>query len=499
MAAGMEVQIAIRAHNLPYTWPDDVLAELKNFSKEVSKEDEKGRQLLHDIPFVTIDGEDARDFDDAVYCKRLGNGNGWQLYVAIADVSHYVKENTALDREALSRGNSVYFPGSVIPMLPEILSNELCSLKPNVDRLAFVCEMTVSESGLVKRHKFYDAVISSHARLTYNEVVAMLDGKTKKQPALLPYLRELHNVYLALKKERRKRGALEFEMPETRIIYGKNRKIKSIIPFERNYAHEIIEECMLAANISTAKFLQESKLPVLYRVHAVPDEDRLDNLRNFLSGLGLKLAGGSSPKTLDYAKLLSTVIGRPDEHMIQTVILRSMQQAVYAPGNIGHFGLAYNAYAHFTSPIRRYPDLLNHRALRRVIYKNRQNIYNYNQDTVQSFGEHCSMTERRADDATRDAVDWLKCEYMLSKVGKTYDGIISGVMNFGVFVELKDVYVEGLVHITSLKNDYYRYDPVRLRLDGKRTGSVYKIGDKIKVIVASVNLDDRKIDFEPAK
>jgi len=498
MAPGMEVEIAIRAHCLPHIWSDEVLQEMQNFPKTVLEEDKKGRPALQKLPFVTIDGEDAKDFDDAVYCEKVAKGVDWRLYVAIADVSHYVRSNTALDKEALSRGNSVYFPGAVIPMLPEILSNELCSLRPNVDRLCMVCEMVVSANGQLKRHKFYEAVIVSHARLTYNQVYDMLEGKSKQQPALLPHLRELHNVYLALKQQRQKRGALNFDMPETRIIYGKGRKIKQIVPFTRNYAHEIIEECMLAANVCTSKFLAKSDLPVLYRVHAGPDAEKLDNLRHVLSGLGLQLKGGDEPKPTDYADLITKIAGRKDERMLHMILLRSLQQAIYTQENIGHFGLAYQAYTHFTSPIRRYPDLLIHRAIRQSLYRPTLAIYPYDREMVQNFGAHCSMTERRADDATRDAIDWLKCEYMLSHVGKTYDGIISGVMSFGVFVELKGVYVEGLLHITSLKNDYYKFDPIHHRLDGRRSGISYRIGDAIRITVARVNLDDRKIDFELA-
>lgn len=499
MAPGMEIELAIRAHCLPYIWSKEVLDEASTFSKNVTKIDKKGRKELQALSFVTIDGADAKDFDDAVFCEQIDQSKDWRLYVAIADVSHYVRPNTALDKEAFIRGTSVYFPGNVIPMLPEILSNELCSLRPNVERLTIVCEMVVSPAGIVKRYKFYEAVICSQARLTYDQVLAVLDGKTKQFAALLPHLKELHKVFLALQKQRQKRGALDFEMPETRIIFDKERKIQKIVPFERHYAHQIIEECMLAANVCAANFLSENKVPVLYRVHAAPDEEKLTNLRQLLSGLAIKLGGGSNPKPLDYAFLLKQVANRPDAHMLQMILLRSLKQAIYTPDNLGHFGLAYDAYTHFTSPIRRYPDLLIHRAIRYCIRDHVEKLYPYNYSMINDFGEHCSMTERRADDATRDAVDWLKCEYMLDKVGKSYDGIISGVTNFGVFVELKDIYVEGLVHVTSLKNDYYKFDPIRHRLEGKRSKTSYCIGDPIRVLVARVNLDDRQIDFEICK
>jgi len=495
MAPGMEVDIAIHAFGLPHVWSDEVLAESEKFAKTVTESDKKGRKDLTDLPFVTIDGEDARDFDDAVYCEKNSADNSFHLYVAIADVSHYVKINTHLDQEAWNRGTSVYFPGAVIPMLPEALSNELCSLRPAVERLVLVCDMVVTQEGKVKHFSFYDAVIRSQARLTYTLVAAMLDGKSSKQPALLPYLKALRDVYLVLKKERQIRGALNFDLPETRIIYGKGRKIKKIIPFERNFAHELIEECMLAANVSTAKFLAQAKVPFLYRVHPGPDMEKLDQLRFFLGGLGIKLPGSKQTQPGDYAKLLTMLAGRPDEHMLNMIILRSLQQAIYTPDNAGHFGLAYKEYTHFTSPIRRYPDLLNHRAIKYVLSKQKSNQYPYDHAAINNSGEHCSMTERRADDATRDAIGWLKCEYMLDKVGKTYDGVISGVMNFGVFVELKEVYVEGLIHITSLQNDYYRFDPVRHCLEGKRTRKCYRIGDQVRIVVARVDLDSRQIDF----
>ena len=495
MAPGMEIEVAIRAHGLPFAWPDEVLVEGSAVGTIVTDKAKTGRQELQHLPFVTIDGEDAKDFDDAVYCKRQAKG-GWILYVAIADVSHYVRFDTELDQEALKRGNSVYFPQHVIPMLPEVLSNELCSLKPKVERLAMVCEMQIAENGEIGCYRFYDAVIKSHARLTYNEVFAQLEKKTKKPSVLLPELQELQRLYHALLKQRKARGALDFSRIETRIVFSKDRKIERIEPVEHNYVHGIIEECMLAANVCASMFLLEGKIPALYRVHEGPSLEKLTDLRSFLVGLGLELKGGNKPKTINYADLLQKIIGRPDEHLVQTVLLRSLRQATYTPENVGHFGLAYEAYAHFTSPIRRYPDLINHRAIRYLLSGAKVKNYRYTQTEMQNFGDHSSQTERRADDATRDVTAWLKCEFMRDKVGKKFAGIISGVTNFGVFVELKDIFVEGLVHVTSLKNDYYNFDAPHHRLVGKRSGIVYRLGDPVKALVTRVNLDDRQIDFE---
>lgn len=494
MAPGMEIEVAIRAHGLPFTWSDGVLSESSAIGARITEEAKVGRQELQHLPFVTIDGEDAKDFDDAVYCKRQTK-DGWILCVAIADVSHYVCFDTELDREALKRGTSVYFPSHVIPMLPEALSNELCSLKPNVERLAMVCEMRIAEDGEIGRYRFYDAVIKSHARFTYTEVFAQLEKKTKKPSVLLPELQELQSLYHALLKKRKARGALDFSRIETKIIFSKDRKIEKIEPVEHNYVYGIIEECMLAANVCASLFLLKGKIPALYRVHEGPTPEKLTDLRGFLSGLGLELKGGNKPKTIHYANLLQKIIGRPDEHLVQTVLLRSLRQAIYTPENIGHFGLAYEAYAHFTSPIRRYPDLINHRAIRYLLHGGKVKNYAYTHTMMQNFGDHSSQTERRADDASRDVTTWLKCEFMRDKIGKKFAGIISGVTNFGVFVELKDIFVEGLVHVTSLKNDYYNFDAMRQRLVGKRTGMVYRLGDSVKVLVTRVNLDERQIDF----
>lgn len=498
MAPGLEIDVAIRAYGLPHRWSEEVDTEIADLKPEVAEQDKKQRKDLRNIAFVTIDGEDAKDFDDAVYCEKRPL-DGWRLLVAIADVSHYVKLQTILDKEALARGNSVYFPGRVIPMLPEILSNELCSLKPNVDRLSMVCEMIISKAGKLVRFTFYDAVIRSQARLTYTDVAAALqDKKTDIPSALLPRLKELNRLYRTLHKQRHERGALDFDTVETRIMFGKNRKIEKIIPVERNDAHRIIEECMLMANVAAAKLLQQHKLATLFRVHERPDPEKLENLRDFLKGMGLKLTGGDDPTPLDYAKLIRRIQERADKRLIQTVLLRSMSQAVYSPANEGHFGLAYDVYTHFTSPIRRYPDLLVHRAIRHAIAKNTKEKFYYDASIMHRMGEHCSMTERRADEATRDATLWLKCEYMQDKVGEVFNGIITGVTAFGVFVELKNIFVEGLVHITALKNDYYHFDPIKHRLQGKRTGMIYRLGDPIRVRVARVNVDDKQIDFDLA-
>jgi ribonuclease R len=498
LSPGMEIEVAIRAHGLPHDWPTAVKEQLSDWGTEIPTESIQHRKDIRDLPLVTIDGEDAKDFDDAVYCE-VKSGGGWRLVVAIADVSHYVAKDTALDKEAEKRGNSVYFPGRVIPMLPEVLSNELCSLKPQVDRLCMVCDMSISKEGKLTRYKHYDAVMRSRARLTYTEVTDMLTGKKKSQPALLPHLESLQSLYKKLHSLRDCRGALDFDTTETRIIFGKNRKIQEIVPLVRTEAHKIIEECMLIANVATARFLEKNKIPTLYRVHLGPNPEKMPALQEFLKGAGLRLSGGNKPTPLDYFKLLQRVAGRPDAHLVQTVLLRSLMQAVYSPDNTGHFGLAYEVYTHFTSPIRRYPDLLVHRALRYLLQqKAKQRRFPYDKKQMLQLGEHCSQTERRADEATRDAVDWLKCHYMQDKLGKEFDGIISGVTGFGVFVELSGIYVEGLLHITALKDDYYHFDPVKHALKGKHRGAVYRLGDPIRVLVARVNLDDKQVDFELA-
>jgi ribonuclease R len=501
MAAGMEIEVAIRSHNLPNQWPEAVDNELSGLSPEVPEQAKSGRVDLRALPLVTIDGEDARDFDDAVYCEPLDEG--WRLYVAIADVSHYVKPGTALDREAQKRGTSVYFPERVIPMLPEILSNGLCSINPNVDRLSMVCEMQINRSGHMIRYAFYPAAMRSHARLTYNEVAGILvdqdSALREKYTSLLPHLETLHALYKKLHKAREARGAMDFDTQESKIVFASDRKIENIVPVTRNDAHRMIEECMLAANTASAKFLERAKIPHLLRNHDGPTDEKLSDLRLFLGEVGLQLGGGDDPSPKDYFRLLEQIGERPDKHLIQTVLLRSLSQAVYSPEHKGHFGLALDAYTHFTSPIRRYPDLLVHRAIKYVLEGRPPEAFGYSVNDMVLFGEHCSAAERRADEATRDVVSWLKCEYMQSKLGDTFDGIISAVTSFGFFVELTDIFVEGLVHISTLDKDYFHFDPIGHRLQGERSGIQYRLGDPVSIRIARVDLDERKMDFDLLK
>jgi ribonuclease R len=498
MAPGMEIDVAIRAYELPAQWPEAVQAEAERFGSGVPDSEVGRREDVRSLPLVTIDGADARDFDDAVYCEPTPSG--WKLLVAIADVSWYVKPGTPLDQEAAARGNSVYFPARVVPMLPEVLSNGLCSLNPEEDRLCLACEMRVSREGKVTRSRFFEAAMRSHARLTYDEVAAMVVERRAKarraRPELVPHLDELHALYRALRKARCKRGSIDFETVETRILFGEDAKIERIEPVQRNDAHRMIEECMVAANVASARLLSKRKMPALYRVHEGPPADKLEDLRAFLGELGLRLGGGKEPEPRHYAALLERVAGRPDAHLIQTVLLRSLAQAVYSPVNTGHFGLALPCYTHFTSPIRRYPDLLVHRAIRHLVRGGAADDFAYDHEDMVPLGDHCSMTERRADDATRDAVDWLKCEFMLDKVGEVFTGIVSAVTSFGIFVELDDVYVEGLVHVSALGDDYFHFDPAHHRLQGERTRSMFRLADRVTVRVVRVSLDERKIDFE---
>ncbi len=497
MAPGMETDIAIRTHNLPVAWPEAVLGQISSLTEEVPEAAKEGRTDLRRLPLVTIDGADARDFDDAVYCER--KPKGWKLLVCIADVSSYVERGTALDAEGYNRGNSVYFPDRVVPMLPEVLSNGLCSLNPQVDRLCMACELYVNQEGQTTRSRFFPAVMRSHARLTYDQVAAMLvDGDAElgaRYAELLPHLHELYAIYQVLHGARAERGAIDFDTTETRFEFNEQGRIAAIHPLVRNDAHRIIEECMLAANVATARLFERKKIPALYRIHETPKEEKLTDLREFLGELGLKLPGGAKPTAKDYAALLEGVKERPDRHLIQTVLLRSMQQAMYSSDNVGHFGLAYPAYTHFTSPIRRYPDLIVHRTIKHLLNGGTAADHDYSKPDLQVIGEHCSGSERRADEATRDAESWLKAEFMQDKLGEEFDGTITSVNTFGVFVELDEIYVDGLVHITALDNDYYHFDPVGHRLTGERTGMVYRLGDRVRVQLAAVNLDERKIDF----
>ncbi len=489
---GMEIEIALRKHSLPWVFPDEVAKTAKKLKPKVSKKDFKGREDIRHLPLVTIDGETARDFDDAVYCAK--EGKGWRLIVAIADVSHYVEPGNALDVEALSRGNSVYFPRRVIPMLPEELSNGLCSLNPEVDRLCMVCDMTINPNGSMKKYRFYPSVMFSHARLTYTKVAAMLaDPKgreAKDYASVLPHVQNLYAMFQVLLKARGKRGAIDFETVETMMIFNEQSKIERIVPVVRNDAHRLIEECMLAANVCASDFLKKNKHPTLYRVHEGPTPEKLANVREFLAEFGLDLGGGDDPHAKDYAALLGKIKDRPDVQLIQTIMLRSLRQAVYSPDNVGHFGLAYEHYTHFTSPIRRYPDLLVHRAIKAVL-----NGEKYKPGKWNELGLHCSTTERRADEATRDVENWLKCYFMQDKVGETFTGTISGVTGFGVFVALDEIYAEGLVHVTDLGDDYFHFNMAKHEMLGERTGARYRLGDRLTVKVARVDLETSKVDF----
>jgi len=510
MEPGMEVEIALRTHDIPHEWPEGLDKELEPFGEFVPEEAKKGRVDLRDLPLVTIDGEDARDFDDAVFCQKEPGG-GWRLWVAIADVSYYVRKGTILDKEAINRGNSVYFPDQVIPMLPEVLSNGLCSLNPQVDRLCMVSEMVISQSGQLTDYKFYEAVMNSHARFTYTKVAAILQGdqplREQYQP-LVPHLEELEHLYKAFKKARHIRGGMEFETLEVRFLFNEARKIDAIVPLVRNDAHKIIEECMIQANVASARLIGAADAAALFRVHETPSEEKLANFRSFLAELGLSLGGGDKPAPRDYADLAETFADREDSELLQTMLLRSMKQAVYQDENLGHFGLALEEYSHFTSPIRRYPDLILHRAIKYIVKHQEAGQlkqkwtetggYHYQHDEMGYLGEHCSMTERRADDATRDVADALKCEYMQDHIGDTMVGTIAAVTNFGFFVRLNDIHIDGLVHVTGLVSDYYIFDAGKQTLKGERTGRVYRIGDVLEVKVLSVNLDDKKIDFELA-
>ncbi|MDX2502860.1 MAG: ribonuclease R [Gammaproteobacteria bacterium] len=500
MEPGQEIDVAIRSYDIPHEWPMMLEAEIADLEPSVPEASKKGRKDFRDHLLLTIDGEDAKDFDDAVFCQRSDSG-GWRLWVAIADVSSYVERGTALDAEAKRRGTSVYFPGRVVPMLPEVLSNGLCSLNPDVDRLCMVCEMKISANGDVESYAFSEGLMRSHARLTYNQVAAMvLDGEPalcEEYAQLLPHLHELYLLYQALAKKRSQRGAIDFETEETRIVFGEGKKIEKLTPIIRNEAHRVIEECMLAANVSAANFLLENKIAALYRNHKGPTEDKLKALKEFIAPLGISLSGGDEPQAKDFSRLLKAIKERPDFEILQTVMLRSLSQAVYEEDNAGHFGLSFEAYAHFTSPIRRYPDLLVHRAIKHLIGGHNVSSYGYTKEQMAELGQHCSTTERRADDATRDATAWLKCEYMLDKVGEEFNGIISTVTGFGLFVLLDDIHVEGLIHITALKDDYYQFDQFNHKMKGERTGKTYQLGGKISIKVAAVNLDERKIDFVP--
>ncbi|MBO9536018.1 ribonuclease R [Herbaspirillum sp.] len=536
---GMEIEIAVRKYGVPHEFSDAAKKLSAKLPSEVRAADLKDRVDLRDVPLVTIDGEDARDFDDAVYCEpvKIGRAKGYRLIVAIADVSHYVKPNDALDVDALERSTSVYFPRRVIPMLPEKLSNGLCSLNPDVDRLTLVCDAVITAKGEIKAYQFYPAVIHSAARLTYTEVASILANTKGPEAArrigLVPHLTHLYEVFQALLQARQARGAIDFETTETYIVCNAAGKIEKILPRTRNDAHRLIEECMLAANVCAADLLKRHDHPALYRIHAGPTKEKLTQLRTFLKQVGLNLGGGDTPSAADYAELMPKIKARPDAVLIQTMLLRSMQQAVYSPDNIGHFGLSYESYAHFTSPIRRYPDLLTHRAIKAVLQgkryepkgidssalntsispaarkmqqqqraadkaagKKTHNARNEGSQGIwEALGLHCSANERRADEASRDVEAWLKCYFIRDKLGEEFTGTISGVATFGIFVQLDALYIEGLVHVTELGADYFQYDEARHELRGERTGIRYQLTDRVTVQVSRVDLDARKIDL----
>ncbi|HMA32736.1 MAG TPA: ribonuclease R, partial [Casimicrobiaceae bacterium] len=497
---GIEIEIALRKHALPFEWSAAAQRQAARLPEAIRPADRRGRSDLTGLPLVTIDGESAKDFDDAVYCEP--DGDGWRLIVAIADVSHYVRDGDALDGDARERGTSVYFPRRVIPMLPEALSNELCSLKPDVDRLCMACDMRIDAQGEIVSYTFYPAVMHSRARLTYTQVYAWLTADAANArtgaapPALREHLLHLHALYRALAAARGRRGAIDFDTPELAIEFDAKGRIARIVPAPRNDAHRLIEECMLAANVCASKLLEEHEQPALHRVHEAPPPDKLAALRDFLGGSGLSLSGGDSPQARDYAALIDRIGGRADFALLQTVLLRSLAQAQYSPDNVGHFGLAYETYAHFTSPIRRYPDLLVHRAIRAVLAGTR---YTPSGMSWAELGVHCSMTERRADDASRDVLQWLKCNYMSDKIGEIFPGTISGVASFGIFVTLDGLDIDGLVHVTELPRDYFHFDAVRHALIGERSGRVFQLAGRVNVRIARVDLEQAKIDFTLAE
>ncbi|WP_439587464.1 ribonuclease R [Hydrogenophaga sp.] len=530
---GMEIEIAVRKYGVPHEFSEAALAQARALPDHVRAADHKHRVDLRDVPLVTIDGEDARDFDDAVYCEpaKVGKGKGWRLLVAIADVSHYVETGSPIDVDAYDRATSVYFPRRVIPMLPEKLSNGLCSLNPGVERLCMVCDMLINAKGEVHAYQFYPAVMFSHARFTYTEVAAILQNtrgpEAAQRKALVPYLLNLHDVYRALLAARGERGAVDFETTETQIVCDESGRIEKIIPRTRNDAHKVIEEAMLAANVCSADFISEGKHTGLYRVHEGPTPEKQEILRNYLKAMGVSQTIGDNPKPADFQQIANATKDRPEAQQIHTMLLRSMQQAIYTPINSGHFGLAFEAYTHFTSPIRRYPDLLVHRVIKAILARKRYELpalptpgeahaklskrlasrakplaagevsKKPSLDTLawQAAGLHCSANERRADEASRDVEAWLKCKYMREHLGEEFSGVVSSVTSFGLFVTLDAMYVEGLVHITELGGEYFRFDEARQELRGERTGIRYALGTRVQVQVSRVDLDGRRIDF----
>ena len=531
---GMEIEIAVRKYGVPHEFSDACLAMARGLPDKVRPQDKKDRVDLTDVPLVTIDGEDARDFDDAVYCEpaKVGKGKGWRLLVAIADVSNYVETGSAIDIDAYERATSVYFPRRVIPMLPEKLSNGLCSLNPDVERLCMVCDMMITASGDVDAYQFYPAVMFSHARFTYTEVAAILSNtrgpEAAKRKDRIDDLLNLHDVYGALLKARRVRGAVDFETTETQIVCDESGRIEKIVPRVRNDAHKLIEEAMLAANVCSADFILQSKHPGLFRVHEGPTPEKIDLLRGYLKATGVGMSVSDNPKPAEFQAIAEATKERPDAQQIHSMLLRSMQQAVYTPDNNGHFGLAFEAYTHFTSPIRRYPDLLVHRVIKAILLKHKYHLPvlptpgeahaklarrlasrvrepedkfavktkpSPDQQAWEAAGLHCSANERRADEASRDVEAWLKCKYMREHLGEEYGGVVTAATGFGLFVTLDAMYVEGLVHITELGGEYFRFDEMRQELRGERTGIRYGIGSRVRIQVSRVDLDGRKIDF----
>ena len=496
---GIATDVAIHSHAIPTHWPKAVREEIKEFGKNVPSAAKRGRVDLRELDLLTIDGADARDFDDAVFCEK--SGGGWRLLVAIADVGHYVEIGSALDKQATVRGTSVYFPDRVVPMLPEVLSNGLCSLNPKVDRLCLVCDMRINKDGKVTHATFVDGVMRSSARLTYSQVNEFLSGSSK---SVVPkpvhgVVGELHSLFKTFAKARQRRGAIELDLPQTKFELGKKGEIKRIVTVPRNDAHRLIEECMIAANVQAAKFLRRHRITGLYRVHPKPDPDRFEELRQYLLGLGLKVPHPDHVKPNQFNDLIQQVRGRPDSAAISMAMLRSLTHAEYTPKNIGHFGLSLDAYAHFTSPIRRYPDLLVHRAIRHIIRGGKPGKYHYDAGSMERLGQITSAHERRAEEATRDVEAALKCEYMEGHVGDEFDGVVTGVTNFGLFVQLNKLLIDGLVHVTSLANDYYHFEPGSQHLVGERSGKTYKLGDAMRVQVQRVDTESRKIDFRPAR
>ena len=494
---GIATEIAIHAHGIPFKWPDAVRKEVEGFGATVPSSAHGGRTELRDVDLITIDGADARDFDDAVYCKKTDSG--WRLLVAIADVANYVSIGAALDKEAIVRGTSVYFPDRVVPMLPEVLSNGLCSLNPKVDRLCMVCDMRVSAAGKVTKASFFEAVMNSKARLTYSQVGDFLSGasKTSVPKDLQSSVRDLQGLYKAFAKARSRRGAIEIDLPQTKFKLNKDGEIDRIEVVPRNDAHRLIEECMIAANVEAAKFLKKHKIPGLYRVHPKPDTDRFNDLRLYLLSLGLKVPHPDHVEPRHFTQIIEQVKDRPDSAAITMAMLRSLTHAEYSPANVGHFGLALESYAHFTSPIRRYPDLLVHRAIRHVIRGGKAGKYQYAATEMERLGAITSAHEKRAEEATRDVEAWLKCQYMEGHLGDEFDGVITGVTNFGLFVQITELMTDGLVHVTSLANDYYKYDAGAQRLVGERSGHSYSLGAEMRIRVQRVDMETRKIDFRP--